>query len=84
MWGTISDGIGRKVKSKCRLCSCICYFSAPSGCVGSDVQVELQPVLLLGNISACLSVTALGLAPNYAAAVASRFIGVLFTSSSGV
>lgn len=39
---------------------------------------------MVGNMSACLSVTALGLAPDYPAAVASRFVGGLFTAASGV
>ncbi|KAL0030078.1 hypothetical protein WJX79_005565 [Trebouxia sp. C0005] len=47
-------------------------------------RVGRKPVLMVGNMSACLSVTALGLAPNYPAAVASRFIGGLFTAASGV
>lgn len=43
-----------------------------------------KPVLMVGNISACLSILALGLAPNYNVAILSRFIGGLFTSSTGV
>ncbi len=44
----------------------------------------VQPVLMVGNISACLSILALGLASNYNVAILSRFIGGLFTSSTGV
>lgn len=43
-----------------------------------------QPVLMVGNISACISILALGLAPSYNIAILSRFIGGLFTSSTGV
>ncbi|KAL3147619.1 hypothetical protein ABBQ38_014669 [Trebouxia sp. C0009 RCD-2024] len=43
-----------------------------------------KPVLMVGNISACISILALGLAPNYNVAILSRFIGGLFTSSTGV
>ncbi len=46
--------------------------------------LPVQPVLMVGNISACLSILALGLAPNYNVAILSRFIGGLFTSSTGV
>ncbi|KAL0027296.1 hypothetical protein WJX77_010980 [Trebouxia sp. C0004] len=47
-------------------------------------RVGRKPVLMVGNMSACLSVSALGLAPDYPAAVASRFVGGLFTAASGV
>lgn len=44
----------------------------------------LQPVLMVGNIAACLSILALGVAPSYNVAIISRFIGGLFTSAIGV
>ena len=44
----------------------------------------LQPVLLVGNISAGCSILALGLSPNFAAALVSRFTGGLLTSATGV
>ena len=50
----------------------------------TELAIVLQPVLMVGNISACLSILALGVAPNYKVAILSRFIGGLFTSSTGV
>jgi len=44
----------------------------------------MQPLLMIGNISACVSILALGLAPNYTVAILSRFLGGLFTSGIGV
>lgn len=39
---------------------------------------------MIGNVSACVSILALGLAPNYTVAILSRFLGGLFTSGIGV
>lgn len=80
LWGTISDRIGRKVRQSSMIQQAATVWLLT--CVYA--VCALQPVLMVGNISAALSILALGVAPNYSVAIMSRFIGGLFTSSTGV
>ena len=44
----------------------------------------MQPLLIIGNISACVTILVLGVAPNYTVAILSRFLGGLFIAGVGV